>query len=155
MADIAPANHGQPERKSEPSAALKPPRPKKKPTEVGIKVLEPHGDGPITPRVASKRGRGPRCRSDANLSELLWVKQLASCLDQALPDASWPQNFELQLDRRGQLALTSVEDPEADSAAHSCLRRVGSVDVRLVPDEGFTMHCRKDSSTSRPQGSQL
>lgn len=142
LRDTTPAERAQPERSAEPPQPGKPPRGKPKPSDVRPKPSDSGGVVATSPKPANKRGRGQRCRSDGVLAEFLWVGRLSACLEHALSAASWPQNFELQLDRGGRLALTSVDDPEADSVAHSCLQRMGAVDVRSVPEEGFTVHCR-------------
>lgn len=115
---------------------------KKKSAEPSLKTSESAAAPVAAPRPVSKRPRGHACRVDSVPQEYLWLGRITSCLERKLPAESWPQNFELQLDRRGQLAVTTVDDPDADTAAQGCLQVVGSVDARLFPDDGLTVHCR-------------
>lgn len=115
---------------------------KKKSGDLIAKTPESEPVAPSPPRAPSRRSRGHSCRADQVPQELLWVARFSSCLEHALPAASYPQNFELQVDRQQQLVVTEVNDPEVDTVAQGCAQRQGAVDERLFPDSGLTVHCR-------------
>lgn len=135
------AEEGAAAREPEPPGEKKPGR-KRKPAEPSLKTSESAPAAVAVPRPVSKRPRGHACRVDNVPQEYPWLVRLTSCFERKLPAESWPQHFELQLDRRGQLVVTTVDDPDADTAAQGCLQVAGAVDVQLFPENGLTLHCR-------------